>query len=52
MKISTIMLAALRITVAGAAVAQQPAGSIPDAVAIPDFSGIWAHSSWPGFEPP
>jgi hypothetical protein len=29
-----------------------PAGSILSAVAIPDFSGIWAHSSWPGFEPP
>jgi hypothetical protein len=22
------------------------------AVPIPDFSGIWAHLSWPDFEPP
>jgi hypothetical protein len=22
------------------------------AVPIPDFSGVWVHPSWPGFEPP
>jgi hypothetical protein len=24
----------------------------PSAASIPDFSGIWGHPSWPGFEPP
>ena len=28
-----------------------PAGAV-DATAIPDFSGIWSHPSFPGFEPP
>jgi hypothetical protein len=28
-----------------------PAGSPRGAAAIPDFSGIWAHPSFPGFEP-
>jgi hypothetical protein len=22
------------------------------AASIPDFSGLWSHTSWPGFEPP
>jgi hypothetical protein len=26
--------------------------SIANAASVPDFSGIWAHASWPGFEPP
>ena len=27
-------------------------GGSPSAAAIPDFSGIWSHPSFPGFEPP
>src|SRR5215471_19334699 len=31
----------------------EPAGSGTQGVAsIPDFSGIWSHPSFPGFEPP
>jgi hypothetical protein len=29
-----------------------PAGGAQGAAAIPDFSGIWAHLTWPDFEPP
>jgi hypothetical protein len=50
----TLAAAAMTTTAVGQTgrVGDTPAGSILDAVAIPDFSGIWAHSSWPGFEPP
>jgi hypothetical protein len=27
-------------------------GDIQSASSIPDFSGIWAHLTWPDFEPP
>ncbi len=27
-------------------------GAAPSAASIPDFSGIWSHPYWPGFEPP
>jgi hypothetical protein len=27
-------------------------GGVQNAASIPDFSGIWAHPSLPGFEPP
>jgi hypothetical protein len=29
-----------------------PAESAQSTVSIPDFSGIWGHPYWPGFEPP
>jgi hypothetical protein len=36
-----------------AAPALEPAGSAtPSAASIPDFSGIWAHLTWPDVEPP
>ena len=28
------------------------AGATQSAASIPDFSGIWAHLTWPDFEPP
>src|SRR6516165_10050302 len=28
------------------------AGALDAAISIPNFSGIWAHPYWPGFEPP
>ena len=38
----------------GLAPAFGPASSsgVPSAASIPDFSGIWAHLTWPDFEPP
>ena len=50
----TLAAAATTTTAVGQTgrVGDAPAGSILDAVAIPDFSGLWSHSSWPGFEPP
>jgi hypothetical protein len=38
----------------GLAPASRPAdtGDIQSASSIPDFSGIWAHLTWPDFEPP
>jgi hypothetical protein len=44
--ITTTAAAAL---VSSPAFAQQPS---QDTTSIPDFSGIWAHPSFPGFEPP
>src|SRR5215472_6625803 len=41
----------LAATAAMPAMAQDPARS-PGAPSIPDFSGIWSHPSFPGFEPP
>src|SRR5262249_61616208 len=41
----------LAATAAMPATAQDPARS-PGAPSIPDFSGIWSHPSFPGFEPP
>jgi hypothetical protein len=35
-----------------AASAAGPAGGAARAAAIPDFSGVWAHPYFPGFEPP
>jgi hypothetical protein len=52
------LIGALVTAAAAPAVAQTvrtadaPAGGITIAAPTPDFSGIWAHSSWPGFEPP
>jgi hypothetical protein len=33
-------------------VPSEPPGGAQGALSIPDFSGIWAHYSFPGFEPP
>ena len=50
-----LLLAAL---VAGAAMPAWPQAETPEArqrngdASIPDFSGIWSHPSFPGFEPP
>jgi hypothetical protein len=35
-----------------AAFAQQASQGAQGTASIPDFSGLWAHTSWPGFEPP
>jgi hypothetical protein len=32
--------------------AETAGGATPSTASIPDFSGIWAHPSFPGFEPP
>jgi hypothetical protein len=48
-------LAAASVTAFGQAVtpAVGPTGSgAQSAASIPDFSGIWSHPYWPGFEPP
>src|SRR5215472_2464089 len=51
----SIMRAVIIVASAAAAVfsspafTQQPSRGTPS---IPDFSGIWAHLSWPDFEPP
>src|SRR5277367_2519654 len=37
---------------AWAQTATPAAGSANGAASIPDFSGIWSHPSFPGFEPP
>jgi hypothetical protein len=29
-----------------------PASRVPSAASAPDFSGIWTHPYWPGFDPP
>jgi len=46
-----LFVAILAATAATPAMAQDPARS-PGAPSIPDFSGIWSHPSFPGFEPP
>jgi hypothetical protein len=28
------------------------ASGTPNAASVPDFSGLWTHPSWPGFDPP
>ena len=49
-----LLLATLAATPAlGQTVAPAPGGSAtPAAASIPDFSGVWAHPSWPSVEPP
>src|SRR3954470_21491262 len=42
---------ALLLTMVLAGVSAMPASS-QTASATPDFSGIWAHPYWPGFDPP
>jgi hypothetical protein len=45
-----------RLLVTLAAIAAVPAwaqtGSLQGRAAVPDFSGVWAHLTWPDFEPP
>src|SRR5260370_26151186 len=48
-----MVLAALAATPAwGQTAAPAPSLPFPGAASIPDFSGVWAHPSWPSFEPP
>src|SRR5260370_20591497 len=48
-----MVLAALAATPAwGQTAAPAPSLPSPGAAAIPDFSGVWVHPSWPSFEPP
>lgn len=48
-----LFLAALAVAAAAPAIAQAApaANGAPRVTAVPDFSGIWAHPSIPGFEP-
>jgi hypothetical protein len=50
----SVLLVALAMAAAPAwaQTATPSAGSANGAVSIPDFSGIWSHPSFPGFEPP
>ena len=54
--LATLAAVAASVTAAfGQAVAPTvgPTGSgAQSAASIPDFSGIWSHPYWPGFEPP
>jgi hypothetical protein len=38
--------------VAAAAATSASGQSAPSATSVPDFSGIWTHPYWPGFDPP
>jgi hypothetical protein len=53
-KRSFLLLAALAVAATPAAAqTAAPAGSAaPAGVPAPDFSGIWTHPYWPGFDPP
>src|SRR5262252_6852284 len=53
----SVTLAAVVVTPAlgqdvAPAVGTTSAGGTKSAASIPDFSGIWAHMTWPDFEPP
>src|SRR5258706_8250461 len=49
----SVTLAALALTPALGQAAAPPARSAaPSAASMPDFSGIWTHPFWPGFDPP
>src|SRR5579863_6640383 len=57
MDVRRFLIALLAVLAAPFALAQQaaPAAGLRDnahPTAIPDFSGIWAHPYFPGFEPP
>jgi hypothetical protein len=45
----SIIIAATATVTLSPTFAQQPNQG---AASIPDFSGLWSHTSWPGFEPP
>jgi hypothetical protein len=53
-----LLVATLAAAAATPAVGQTVAPAVASgdsnkgAASIPDFSGIWAHLSWPDFEPP
>jgi hypothetical protein len=53
--LATLAAAAAYVTPAFGQVATPavgPTGGAQSAASIPDFSGIWSHPYWPGFEPP
>ena len=51
--LSVTLVAASTIPALGQTVAVRPTSSnAQDTASIPDFSGIWAHPYWPGFDPP
>src|SRR5215469_9332196 len=47
-----VALAAGAVMSARAQTVTLPAGPANGSAPIPDFSGIWSHPSFPGFEPP
>src|SRR5260370_8745958 len=47
-----ILAAAAAMPAWGQAVPHAVGGGMQSATSIPDFSGIWAHLTWPDFEPP
>jgi hypothetical protein len=51
--VMAVVLAAVAATPAlGQTPTAAPVGSARGVATIPDFSGIWAHLTWPDFEPP
>jgi hypothetical protein len=52
MGLRRFLIGLLAVMAAPCALAQQAAPAGNNAAAIPDFSGIWAHPYFPGFEPP
>jgi hypothetical protein len=49
---ASVALAAVALMPAWAQTATPAAGPANGGASIPDFSGIWSHPSFPGFEPP
>jgi hypothetical protein len=54
--LATLAATAVSVTAASGQAVTPPAGptgsDAQSAASIPDFSGIWSHPYWPGFEPP
>jgi hypothetical protein len=54
--LATLAATAASVTAASGQAVTPPAGATgsdaQSAASIPDFSGIWSHPYWPGFEPP
>jgi hypothetical protein len=50
--VATVLSAATVVVGQSCAAADDQSGSGVKDASIPDFSGLWSHSSWPGFEPP
>src|SRR5258705_1411470 len=44
------LIFAMALAVCAASVG--PVSSAPGGAAVPDFSGVWTHPYWPGFDPP
>ena len=40
------------MSLAACAAGVAPVSSAPNGAAVPDFSGVWTHPYWPGFDPP